>query len=115
MDAFWQAVAAHDWTPSEIKQEFRLYYDEDGHVLYYSMEDLPGNYIVVSRHTFEEHRFDIRVRDGKIIKHKHPASWKLAPAESASYACHANDVTLIVGEDYENKQYWKVKTTHEAD
>jgi len=116
MDAFWQAVADHDWNQPEIRQEFRLYYDpEDGRVLFYSMEDVPGEYIIVDRHTFEMHRFDVKVRDGVIIKVKHPASWKLVPAESAPYACHAKDITIIVDDDHPNQKYWTVETTHEED
>ena len=116
MDAFWQAIAEHDWTQPEIRQEFRLYYDpEDGRVLFYSMEDAPGDYLVIDRHTFEMHRFDVKVRDGKIIRVKHPASWKLVPAETAEYACHGRDITIIVDDSADDKRYWKVKTTHEED
>lgn len=116
MDAFWQAVTEHDWTQPEIRQEFRLYYDpEDGRVLFYSMEDLPGDYLVIDRHTFEMHRFDVKVRDGKIIRVKHPASWKLVPAETAEYACHGRDITIIVDDSADYKRYWKVETTHEED
>jgi hypothetical protein len=116
MDAFWQAVADHDWVQPEIRQEFRLYYDaQDGRVLFYSMEDLPGEHLVIDRHTFEMHRFDIKVKDGKIIRVKHPASWKLVPADDGEYACHPRDITLIVPPTSEQKQYWKVETTHEED
>ena len=115
MTNFWQAVEAHNWAPPELKLEFRLYYDDQGRVLYYSMEDLPGTYITVDRHTFEQHRFDIRIKDEKIIKQNHPSSWKLVPSDTASYSCHANDVSIVVPETYENKQHWKVETTHEAD
>lgn len=116
MDAFWQAIAEHDWTPPEIRQEFRLYYDtRDGRVLFYSMEDQPGDYIIIDRHTFEMHRFDVKVKDGKIIRVKHPASWKLVPTETAGCACHAHDITIIVNESTVDKKYWKVETTHEED
>lgn len=115
MDTFWQAVADHNWERPEVKLEFRLYYKKDGSVLYYSMEDLPGDYIVVDRFTFDQARFDVRVKDGMIIKQNHPASWKLVPSTQASYACHADDVAIVVPEKFENKKYWEVKTTHEAD
>ena len=116
MDAFWQAVTEHDWTQPEIRQEFRLYYDpEDGRVLFYSMEDPPGDYLVIDRHTFEMHRFDVKVKDGKIIRVKHPASWKLVPTETAEYACHGRDITIIVDDLADHKRYWKVETTHEED
>ncbi len=114
MDAFWQAANAHEWTQPEIRQEFRLYYDDAGNVLYYSMEDLPGTFLVIDRLTFDQQRFDIRVKDSKIVKLNHPASWKLAPSESGT-ACHPDDVSLVVSNTVQHKQYWEVKTTYESD
>jgi hypothetical protein len=79
------------------------------------MENLAGNYIVIDRLTFDQARFDIRVKDGKIIKQNHPASWKLSPVATSNYACHKEDVSIIVAKDFENKLHWEVKTTYEAD
>lgn len=115
MDAFWQAVAEHDWTPPDNRLEFRLYYDSHGNVIYYSMEDLPGDYIIVDRLTFDQARFDIKVRDGKIIKARNPASWKLKPCDQGDYACHPADVTIVVSKDYHTPVYWRTEITHEAD
>jgi hypothetical protein len=64
--------------------------------------------------TFDQQRFDIRVKDGKIVKLNHPASWKLAPADAGT-ACHPQDVSLVVTKTAHNKQYWEVKTTYESD
>jgi hypothetical protein len=114
MDAFWQAVAEHDWQQPNHILEFRLYYNEHGEVLCYSMEDLPGNYISIDRQTFDQARVDILVKHGKIIKISNPISWKLAPANEENYACHAQDVTVIVPVEHEQRKFWKVKTTHEA-
>lgn len=113
MDTFWQAVSDHDWAQPEIAREFRVYHDAEGRVLSYSMEDLPGDYIVVDRHTFEQFRFDVRIRDGKIVKINQDASWRLAPSDSG-YACHPGDVSVIVDDTADQKKYWKVITTHEA-
>lgn len=114
MDSFWEAINAHNWTQPELKQEFRLYHDDEGNVTYYSMEDLPGTFIVIDRLTFDQQRFDIKIKDGKIVKLNHPASWKLSPAEDGT-ACHPQDVSIVVGKDAEHKQYWEVKTTYESD
>lgn len=114
MDSFWQAVAEHNWEQPEVRQEFRLYYNDEGTVLFYSMENLPGNFIIVDKQTYHECRTDLLVRDGKIIRQTHAASWKLVPADEGSCACHPQDVTLIVDINCANKQFWKVKTTHEA-
>jgi hypothetical protein len=114
MDSFWEAVNAHNWTQPEVRQEFRLYYDDAGNVTYYSMEDLPGTFLVIDRLTFDQQRFDIKVKDGKIVKLNHPASWKLAPAAEGT-ACHPSDVSIVVAPDAIHKQYWEVKTTYESD
>lgn len=114
MDAFWQAVAAHDWQAPANASEFRLYHNSQGEVLCYSMEDLPGDYIVIDRLTFDQARFDVLVKNGKIVKINNPTSWKMAPADAESYACHAQDVTVIVDTDHKERKYWKVQTTHEA-
>lgn len=116
MDSFWQAVAEHNWEQPQAKLEFRLYYDEHGNVVSYSMEDLPGNYIVIDRITFDQTRFDIKVKDGKIIKVSNPASWKLFLTDNETvHRCHPDNVCIIVPADYQTPQYWEVKTTHEAD
>jgi len=114
MDAFWQAVAEHEWNSPQPSIEFRIYYDDDGDIICYAMEDLPGNYIVTDQHTFNQFRMDLKVRDGKLIKVTNAASWKMVPSDTATYACHAYDVTIIVDADHKNKKYWKVETTHEA-
>jgi hypothetical protein len=114
MEAFWLAANAHNWQQPEARQEFRLYYDDTGNVLHYSMEDLPGNFLVIDRLTFDQQRFDIKIKDGKIAKLNHPASWKLAPADHGT-PCYPTDVSIVVSDNAENKQYWEVKTTYESD
>ena len=114
MGAFWQAADSHNWEQPKSRQEFRLYYNEAGNVIHYSMEDLPGTFLVIDRLTFDQQRFDVRIKDGKIVKLNHPASWKLAPADSGT-PCHPEDMSIVVSKDAENKQHWEVKTTYESD
>ena len=115
MDPFLQALAEFNWTQPEKQLEFRLYYNvEDGTPLCYSMEDLPGDFIAVDSQTFNECRFDIVVRDEKIIRVSVPQSWKLVESDSGDYVCHGNDITLIVDESCTNKKYWKAKITYES-
>jgi len=61
------------------------------------MEDLPGNYIAIDRLTFDQTRFDIKVK-----------------AET-THRCHPDDVCIVVPTDYATPHYWEVKTTHDAD
>ena len=46
--------------------EFRLYYDDDGKVLFYTCEKPEGKYITIDRLTFAQARPDLRVIDGKL-------------------------------------------------
>ncbi len=45
---------------------FRLYHDEQGRVITYTTENLPGNYITITREQFAEARPDVLVVDGRI-------------------------------------------------
>lgn len=115
MTNFWDALALVE-QPVEQRLEYRLYYNEDGTVRCYSMEDLDGDFIVVDQHTYNQFRTDLLVRDGKIIRITHNSSWKLVPSnEQETYGCHPSNVSIVVEKDYSTPQYWSVKTTYEAD
>lgn len=74
---------------------YRCYYNEDGTVINYSMDELPGNYIEVDRETFFESSPDVRVKNGKLIRlPKASLILKLRPSSSGT-ACHPDDVTII--------------------
>jgi hypothetical protein len=79
--------------------EFRLYYDDEGFPLFYSMEALPGNYIVVDQDTYHNGPKHIRVIDGKIIVYKTIFSKKLVPSISNGVTCAVDNVCVIVGVD----------------
>jgi hypothetical protein len=46
--------------------EFRVYHDGDGKILFYSMEQLDENYIVIDRQQYLEGRTDQIVKNGKL-------------------------------------------------
>lgn len=89
--------------------EFRLYYDEFGKVLFYTCDKPEGNYIVVDQQTYAEMRYDWRVVDGKLTK-LIPGIIisKLKPNKIEGKNCAIDDISVIVDEDYENKQKWKL-------
>lgn len=105
MDEFWKAVSGIDWSkPKEI--EYRIYYDSNtGQILDYTTESRPGDFIVVDRNTFAQHRFEPRVRDGRLV-YPTPSRSKLIPADSGT-ACHPNDITILW--DDPSAQHWKTK------
>jgi len=58
-------VVTNHWVP-----EFRVYYDKNGAILFYSMENLPGNYLVITSEQYAASRYDYVVRNGKLINSK---------------------------------------------
>ena len=84
-------------TPNPIF--FRLYYNDDGTPIIYSMEEFPHNYIEVDPETYARAPFNVRVIGGKltyidpvvIVK-------KLQPADHGT-ACDTRDVCVVVGPD----------------
>ena len=89
------------------KPEFRLYYDERGHVLSYTCEKLPGSYIVVDTITFAEARPDVRVVDGKLVSATSGAVISRLYPSKEGVLCESEDVSIIAEAD---GQYWKLKT-----
>ena len=94
MDEFAKALAQIQW-PVPLIPCFRVYYDpETGQVLNYAMDDLPGTWIEVDRETFHAHRFDRRVKDGRLVAPRINIS-KLRPSANGT-ACDLTDITIIV-------------------
>lgn len=93
---FWQN---YQWP--EVKSiEYRLYHDAQGRPLFYTMDELPGDYILVDQETYIHGSFGVRVIDGRLVVL--PSTFtvqKLQPGMPAGTACDARDVCVVVGED----------------
>ena len=99
--------------PKIVKPEFRLYYDDKGHVVCYTCEKLEGNYIVIDATTYAEGRPDLRVIDGRIVKTSANAVVsKLVPDDIEGLLCAKDDVSILIT-SYKSKiktQRWKLET-----
>jgi hypothetical protein len=75
---------------------YRAYYNSEGWVECYSMEDLPGKYVDIDQPTYVASPY-ARVVNGKLIVIK-PASnaTKLVPNTSGT-TCDPKDVCIVVG------------------
>lgn len=89
------------------KPEFRLYYDEKGHPLCYTCENLEGNYVVIDALTFAEARPDVRVVDGSLVKSSSGAVISRLYPNTEGVLCEIEDISIITET---NGQYWKLKT-----
>ena len=87
---------------------YRAYYNDQGWVECYTMEDLPGNYIDIDQPTYITSPY-ARVIDGKLTVIK-PTSivTKLIPAMIGT-ACDSRDVCIVT--DAKNNIKWSLKTS----
>lgn len=97
----WQTVAL----PKELT--YRLYYDENGLPLVYSMEELPGKYIEIDQATYNQSSRRVRVKNGQLIKVDTVSTNKLIPGQTGT-ACDPRDVCVII--DKEPNIKWSLKT-----
>ena len=104
---FWKALAEPVPEPAHIF--FRLYYNDLGEPVSYSMEHLPGNYIEIDAETYQRSLSNVRVVDGKIIPvvYKKPTS-KLTPGQSGT-PCAPNNVSIVVTEQQPHIK-WSLKS-----
>lgn len=94
---------------NEPKIFYRLYYDTDGNPLYYSMEDLPGNYIELDKETYALADSKVKVKNGKLYKLNLNDTVKLVPYTTSGFLCHMNDVTVITN-IVNDGVFWNLKT-----
>ena len=90
---------------------YRLYYNEQGRPLFYSMEDLPGTYIEVDAETFARSNTNVRVRNGKIVEVTWQTTARLEPSNTGT-PCHPQDVAIVVDINTPH-QCWSKQTYEE--
>ena len=96
------------WEQPELAEvERRLYYDDNGYVLFYTCEKPEGKYIVFDDMTYAEGRHDVRVVDGKIIKvNTGSVISRYYHSDGEGFLCEKEDISVITETD---GQYWEVK------
>jgi hypothetical protein len=92
---FWQA-----WTstvcPEPVPVSFRLYHRPDGSPRFYTMEDLPGDYVEVDAETYARSPMNVQVQNQRLVYvESRPVVQKLRPA-TTGVACAVTDVCVIV-------------------
>lgn len=96
-----------DSAPHPAPVFYRLYYDDQGRPLVYTMEDLPGRFIEIDKETYAVADINVKVSDGKIVKLTQTRSRaKLTPALDGT-PCDPRDVSVVVSGDQTNIR-WKL-------
>jgi hypothetical protein len=89
---------------------YRLYHDDQGAPLFYSMEELPGNYIDIDQPTYSRNSTNVRVRNGQVVEVTWKTTNKIVPGSTGT-ACHCRDVAVVVTTEPNTK--WS-KQTYES-
>ena len=103
---FWEAFKNWD-PPPPVPIYRRLYYNDQGRPLFYTMEDLPGNYIDVDAETYALGLMNVKVTNKKIIKIQIQYYTKLVP-NGIGTPCDPRDVCIVVDSTPNTK--WSLKT-----
>ena len=101
---FWDIMSS---IPEPSQPFYRLYYDDHGRALFYSMEDVPGNYIEITQEQYAASDPMVKVTNGKIVPIRRYSSGKLVPSDTGT-PCHPDNVALIVTTDQPH-QCWSQK------
>jgi hypothetical protein len=87
---------------------YRLYYNEQGVPLFYSMEDVPGTYIEINAEAFAQAATKVRVRDGELVELNWTTTARLEHSDTGT-PCHPQDVSVVVSTD-QTHQCWSKQT-----
>ena len=102
-DEFWSILHA---VPQPHPVSYRLYHDSKGKPLFYSMDDVPGNYRDVDAETYARSPMNLRVINGQIKYINTAQGEKLVPGD-AGYCCHPNSVDIVVTEQEPHTKWSK--------
>ena len=98
---FWAALTP---LPNPLPPTYRLYYNDSGEPLFYSMENIEGKYIEIDHATYSNPPTHVRVIDGKLVILKTNFVTKLTPSDTGT-PCHPLDVSIVVDVTESHKKW----------
>ena len=89
---------------------YRLYHNDNGTPICYSMEDLPGNYIEIDLDTYKRSPGNVRVVNGKLKEFQLAGIvTKLKPNVSTGTPCYPGDISIVVDKKQPHVK-WSLET-----
>jgi len=105
---FWSVLQQFQW-PEPEPVVYRLYHDDQGQPLFYSMELLPGTYIEVDQTTYIRGSHQVLVRDGRLIVLEPKIQvTRLDRHDDLGVPCHIQDVCVVVEQDQIHQKWRKI-------
>jgi hypothetical protein len=105
---FWSVIENFQW-PDPVPVTYRLYHDDEGRPLFYSMEELPGTYIEVDQPTYIHGSHQVQVKNGKlIVLEPRIQVSKLVTDLDSGVPCDIRDVCVIVEIDRVHQKWKKI-------
>ena len=93
---FWRVWNSFQW-PEPKPVFYRCYYLEDGTPDFYTMEDLPGSWIEVTKEVYLLSPRNARVVDGQLqIFEVKKTVTKLKPNQTQGIDCDPRDICLVI-------------------
>jgi hypothetical protein len=102
-EEFWAALAPIKTKPIL----YRLYYSDQGDPLFYSQEDLPGNYIDITREVYIDPPIHLKVVNNSIVVLKTSTVKRLYTTKTGT-PCHPTNVSIVVKETEPNIK-WSIR------
>lgn len=106
---FLKVMREFQW-PNPPKISFRVYHDDSGHPIKYSMVDIcsmadtSDNYIEISEKDYQLASMDSRVINGRLVHPVKNTAIKLRPGDIGT-ACHPDNVCVVVSSDQPNTKW----------
>ena len=104
-EEFWSIL--HD-APEPEPVFYRVYYNDDGTVICYSMEDLPGKYIDIDQPTYARSYPNVRVINGKLVETVPATVTRKLTPNGTGTSCDPWSICVII--DKEPNIKWSVST-----
>lgn len=90
--------------------EFRAYYDSEGKITTYTTEDLPGDYIVITKDQYNLARHDARVVDGQLLfTHIKLHCMKMTRNNNEGSRTSKYDISILADDDDPEYTYYTIR------